>query len=257
MKIVTWNVNGLRSVYKKGFLEWLSKEDADVVCLQEIKVGEDVIPAGLKNIDRYHAFFNCAAKPGYAGVAVYTKKKPKNVSRPSFSDRFDQEGRILELEFDDFNLINLYLPHGGRQKENLEYKLDCYRHLQRYLSEEQNRNVVLAGDFNIAHGEIDLARPKQNKDNIMFTPEERAQLDELISIGFIDSFRHFRPDGAGYYTWWPYMADARTRNLGWRIDYIFVSKTLSVSVSGASILSDVLGSDHCPLGIDLEMSHKH
>ncbi|MEK9156258.1 MAG: exodeoxyribonuclease III [Patescibacteria group bacterium] len=253
MKIITWNVNGLRSVHKKGFLEWFHKEKADIVCLQEIKARGTVIPVELKKIDGYHLYFNCADKPGYAGVAVYAKKKPKHISKPSFSGRFDQEGRILELQFENFTLIDLYLPHGGRQKENLAYKLDCYECLFKYLINNKARNYILAGDFNIAHTGIDLARPKQNQNNIMFTSEERTKIDQLIKIGFIDAFRYLYPAEGGHYTWWPYMANARQRNLGWRIDYVFIQKLLANKLVDASMLNNVFGSDHCPVELSLKI----
>lgn len=249
MKLITWNVNGIRSVYKKGFLELAEKIGADIVCLQEIKADESKIPEDLVKMDGYFAYFNSAEKKGYAGTAVFTKIKPNKIIRKIGFERFDSEGRFLRLDFDDFILLNIYLPHGGRQKENLGYKLEAYDCLLKYLKRLKNKNVILAGDFNIAHSEIDLERPKSNKNNIMFTLEERAQLDRLEDLGFIDSFRKFNQEG-GNYTWWPYMANARERNLGWRIDYVFVSASLRPKLKNAFILSDIFGSDHCPAGIN-------
>lgn len=250
MKILSWNVNGLRSVYKKNFLLWFEETNADIVCLQEIKAQQTQLPSELITPNSYKSYFNSAVKKGYAGLAVYVKKEPLSVERKLGIKRFDQEGRILKLNYSDFILINLYLPHGGRQKENLAYKLEVYGFLLDYLEEIKDQNIILIGDFNIAHEEIDLARPKQNQKNIMFTLEERGKIDRIIELGFADSFRKFYKD-AGHYTWWPYYLKARERNLGWRIDYAFVSKPLSKKVKNSFILKDVYGSDHCPLGIEL------
>lgn len=250
MKIISWNVNGLRSVYKKGFLEWFEKINADIVCLQETKAQKKQLTPDLIKLENYHSFFNSAQKKGYSGVAVYSKNKPRVVKRKLGMKRFDSEGRLLELEYPDFTLVNLYMPHGSRQKENLDYKLECYKYLFKNLEKVKNKKIILIGDFNIAHKEIDLARPKQNKNNVMFTPQERKQIDKLIKLGFIDSFRKFHKRG-GNYTWWAYMANAKQRNLGWRIDYAFLSKRLINSLKNAFILSKVKGSDHCPIGVEL------
>lgn len=250
MKILSWNVNGIRSVCKKGFLEWFKKSRADIVCLQEMKAQEEQIPKDLVNLKNYYFYFNPAIKKGYSGVAVYSKIKPRKVEYKLGLKRFDSEGRILKVEYSDFILINLYLPHGGRKKENLKYKLEVYSRLLSYLKRNKNKKIVLIGDFNIAHQEIDLARPKENKNNIMFTLEERKQIDSLINLSFIDSFRKFDKKG-GNYTWWPYFANARQRNLGWRIDYAFVSKKMNSKLKKAFIFKKVKGSDHCPIGIEL------
>lgn len=248
MKILSWNVNGIRSVFNKGFLDWFNKVKADIVCLQEIKAQEEQIPVELFNLKNYHLYSNQAIRKGYSGVAVFTKQKPIKVDNTLGFKRFDQEGRILKLKYPNFTLINLYLPHGGRDKENLEYKLEAYGHLINYLKRKKNQNIVLTGDFNIAHQEIDLARFKSNKNNIMFTSEERKQIDRLISLGFIDSFRKFNKE-TGNYSWWPYAHNARQRNIGWRIDYAFVSEKLKSK--DAFILKNALGSDHCPIGVEL------
>jgi len=276
MKIIYWNVNGLRAVNKKGFLGWLKKSGADVVCLQEIKAQMDKIPAELINPACYFSFYNPAQKKGYSGTAVFTKQKPIEIKIKMGFKEFDEQGRLLQLEFENFILINLYMPHGGRGKENLGYKLEAYKYLFRYLKKlklpplnlplekgerggagpnpslrrgREEKPVVLVGDFNIAHEEIDLAQPKQNQNNIMFTPEERLQIDELATIGFTDTFRKLHPDEKKY-TWWPYFANARARNLGWRIDYAFVSKKLAPKLKRAEILTAVTGSDHCPIRVD-------
>lgn len=250
MKIISWNVNGLRAVYKRDFLGWLKKSKVDIVCLQEIKAQIDKIPAELNDPTGYFSFYNPAVKPGYSGTAVFTKQKPLKVIAKIGFEQFDNEGRMLRLDFSDFILINFYLPHGGRGKENLEYKLDVYKYLFEYLSKIKNKPVVLVGDFNIAHEEIDLARPKNNKNNIMFTSEERAQIGKLIKMGFTDTFRQLHPSEKKY-TWWPYFANARVRDLGWRIDYAFVSKKLVPKLKRAEILTDVLGSDHCPIKVEI------
>ncbi len=253
MKIISWNINGIRAIYKKNFLDWFIATNADIVCLQEIKAQKEQIPSDLLELKNYFFYFNPAIKKGYAGMAVYTKQKPLKVEYKLGLNRFDQEGRILQLEYPSFILINVYLPHGGRQKENLDYKLKVYDYLLEYLQKSKDRNIILIGDFNIAHQDIDLARPRQNQNNIMFTLEERQQIDKIINLGFLDSFREFHKEGS-HYTWWPYMAKARQRNLGWRIDYIFISKELTKNLKDAFILSEVMGSDHCPIGIEIVSS---
>jgi len=250
MEIISWNVNGIRAVYKKGFLRWLGKTNADIVCLQEIKSNPTQLPSDLINPKNYYSYFNPALKKGYSGVVVYSKRKVLESGKKLGMERFDKEGRILKLKFPNFLLINIYLPHGGRQKENLDYKLEVYRHLLNYLKKIKNKNIVLIGDFNVAHQEIDLARPKSNKDNIMFTPKERKQVDKIIDLGFIDTFRKFHKDN-GHYTWWPYGFKARQRNLGWRIDYTFISRSLVPKIKNAFILNKINISDHCPIGIEI------
>ena len=248
MKIISWNVNGIRAVYQRNFLNWLKNSRADIVCLQETKAQEDQLPDDLLKPRGYYSYFSSALKKGYSGVGVYSKQKPLKVEYGLGSKRFDQEGRILKLEYPNFTLLNLYLPHGGRQKENLGYKLDAYQHLLGYLQTVKNKNIVLAGDFNIAHQDIDLARPKQNQNNIMFSAIEKKQIGKLLKLGFIDTFRKLNNAGDNY-TWWPYFANARQRNLGWRIDYIFISAKMLSKLKKAFILNKVVGSDHCPVGI--------
>lgn len=250
MKIISWNVNGIRAVYKKNFLNWLNKTRADIVCLQELKAHKEQLPPDLLKPKNYHPYFNLAVRKGYAGVAVYTKQKPLRIGYKLGLKRFDQEGRILKLKYPQFTLINLYLPYGGRQKENLGYKMEVYEQLVKYLRRIRNEKIILVGDFNIAHQEIDLARPKDNQNNIMFTPQERKQIDRIIKLGFIDTFRKFNQK-PGNYTWWPYFANARQRNLGWRIDYVFVSRKTAPGLKKAFILSEIPGSDHCPVGVEL------
>lgn len=249
MKIISWNVNGLRAILRRNFLDWVEKSGADIICLQEIKIQQSQIPETDFNNLNYLKFFNYGGRSGYAGVAVLTKEKPLSIRQEIGLKRFDFEGRVLILSYQDFTLINVYMPHGGRGKENLNYKLEVYQHLLGYLKEVKDQPVIVMGDFNIAHTELDLARPKNNKNNTMFTKEEREQLDKLEGLDFIDSFRCFNGDG-GNYTWWPYWGNARVRNLGWRIDYAYVSKSLQSSLKSAAILKDVLGSDHCPIELE-------
>lgn len=250
MKIISWNVNGIRAAVKKGFLEWFQKTKADIVCLQEMRAETKQMPFNLVKPYDYYTYFNTAHKKGYSGVAVYTKEKPLKKEYKLGLRRFDQEGRILNLEYKHFTLINIYLPHGGRQKENLVYKLKAYQYLLNYLKENKKKCIILTGDFNIAHQEIDLARPKQNYNNTMFTVEERKQIDKIIGMNLVDTFRVFNKKGENY-TWWSNFANARNRNLGWRIDYVFVSQKLIPHLKKAFILPEVKGSDHCPIGIEI------
>ena len=249
MKIFSWNVNGVRSVIRQGFWDWFEKTDADIVCLQELKIDNDSF-SDIHIPRQYNIVRSHAEKKGYSGVAIIYKKDLSHNNQTSKLgiDRFDNEGRYIELHFPDFALINVYMPHGGRQKENLVYKLLTYDKLIGRLGEL--KNAVVIGDFNIAHNELDLARPKSNKKNIMFTEDERAQINRIIALGYADTFRHFHPEG-GHYTWWPWMANCRERNLGWRIDYAFISKNLLPKLKGGFISGDVRGSDHCPIGIEL------
>jgi len=250
MKIVSWNVNGLRSVYNKGFSKWFTEIDADVICLQEVKAQENQLPQNLISPKNYYSYFNCASKKGYAGVAVYSKTKPLKTERRLGFSRFDKEGRILKMDFSEFCLINLYLPHGGRDKHDLNYKLETYGYLLDFLKDVKNKKVILVGDFNVAHEEIDVARPKDNQNNIGFTVNERKQLDHLVDLGFTDSFRKYTKAG-GNFTWWSYFFEARRRNIGWRLDYVFTSPSTTLLLKNAFILKDVFGSDHCPIGIEI------
>jgi len=243
-------VNGLRSVYRKGFVEWLEKESPDIVCLQEIKTRKDQMSFDFFEPSGYQMVFSSAEKKGYSGVAVYFKKVPRKVVKDIGLKRFDSEGRILKLVYEKFILLNVYIPHGSRDKRNLKYKLQVYRKLIKELEKSRKEKIIIAGDFNIAHKEIDLARPKQNMGNTMFSDDERAQIDSIVDLGFIDSFRKYNKDGENY-TWWPYTVNARERNLGWRLDYIFVSKPFLHQLENAFILKDIEGSDHCPVGIDI------
>ena len=222
------------------------------ILLQELRADPEQLPAGLRSLSDYRSFFSPAQKEGYAGVAVYSKKEPLRVENEIGLSRFDHEGRILKLFFPDFVLMNVYMPHGGRKKENMDYKLMAYVYLVSCVESVSRGKIILAGDFNVAHKEIDLARPKQNYSNTMFTPEERAKIDELIGVNLEDSFRLFNRE-PGNYSWFPYSFKAKERNLGWRIDYAFVSKNLTSRVKQSSILKNVAGSDHCPILLELNL----
>ena len=250
MRIVSWNVNGLRAACRKGFLDWLKTSDADIICLQEVKGADDDLPWEAISRCGYDWFANPAAKKGYAGVAVVTRRRPARVRHDLEHARFDVEGRALEVEYPQFTLLNLYLPHGGRAKEHLPYKLDAYRAVLDRACTLVERPALLLGDFNVAHTDIDLARPRQNRNNTMFTSDERACLTALVEQGWIDSYRLTHATERAY-TWWPWSFDARARNLGWRIDYAFVSPVLWGSISQAFIANTVHGSDHCPIGLEL------
>ena len=249
MKIISWNVNGLRAAYKKGFLDWFKKSKADIVCIQELRAEKEQLPEDLINIKGYYSYFNSAVKKGYSGTAIYTKEKPLRVEKEIGFKRFDEEGRMIKLEFKDFTLINFYMPNGGRQKQTMDFKLKFYDYLFKYLK-KNNKKLILTGDFNIAHKEIDLARPKANKNNTGFTLVEREKIDKLIGLGFIDSFRFFNKNKKAY-TFWSNFARARERDVGWRIDYFFLSKDLLSKCKKPFILKDVIGSDHCPIGIEV------
>lgn len=250
MKIISWNVNGLRAIYNRDFLSILKKIKPDIICLQEIKIQKETLPKELLSPFGYKSYFSFAEKKGYSGVLVYSLKPAKKETYKLGYSKFDNEGRFLRLDFNQFILINLYMPHGGRAKEKLNYKLNCYNKLLTYLDKIKNKKIILIGDFNIAREKIDLARPQNNKNNIMFTQEEREKIAQLIRFGFIDTFRTKNPDKKQY-TWWPYMANCRNRNIGWRIDYAFVNEKMERKIKKAYILDKLEGSDHCPVGIEI------
>ncbi len=252
MTLVSWNVNGLRSILGKGLLEFWSAEAPDVLCLQETKARPEQIegapwPAG------YEGHWNSAARPGYSGVATFTRHPPLNVTCGLGHPAHDGEGRVLTLEYPDFFLVNVYTPNSQRELTRLDYRVRAWEPaFRRHLQELQKRKpVVFCGDLNVAHTELDLANPKANKRNAGFTEEERTQFQALIDAGFIDTFRLFT-QGNGHYTWWSYMNRARARNIGWRIDYFLVSPALRPRVRAARILPHVQGSDHCPVLLELD-----
>ena len=253
MKIISWNVNGIRAAQKKGFLEWLSKESPDILCVQETKAHPDQLEPELLNPPGYHVYFHSAERKGYSGVATFTKQKPLSVKTGFNINRFDSEGRVLITEFRPFTLLNIYFPNGKQNDDRLRYKLDFYEETLRFVEhlKSEGRRVIVSGDYNTAHKPIDLARPEANQSVSGFLPVERAWIDQWVAHGQVDIFREFCPL-PGQYTWWDMKTGARERNVGWRIDYHFVTKSLLPSVQSADILKEVLGSDHCPVSVDLK-----
>jgi len=253
MKLLSWNVNGIRAAYKKGFYDWLNKERPDILCIQEIKALSDQIPKSLKNIKEYNLYVNSAKKKGYSGVATFTKREPIDIKRGFNIEKFDDEGRILITEFPSFVLFNIYFPNGKKNYERLKYKLDFYDVFLSYIEniKKKGKNIIVCGDFNTAHKEIDLARPKQNEKNSGFLPIERAWMDSFIKHGYVDTFRYFNKK-PNQYSWWDQKTRSRERNVGWRIDYFFVNTDFLPKISKAFILPEIMGSDHCPVGIILD-----
>jgi exodeoxyribonuclease-3 len=250
MKIYSWNVNGIRAAEKKGFLDWMENIDADIVCLQETKAKEEQLSEALLNIPEYSAQWHSAEKPGYSGVVTYTRKEPSYVQKGLGIEKFDREGRVLISEYENFLLYNIYFPNGQMSQERLDYKLEFYENLLVILDEQvaSNVNVVITGDWNTAHKEIDLARPKDNEKTSGFLPEERALIDKYIEHGYVDTFRYFHPE-PDRYSWWTYRFGARSRNVGWRIDYFFVNEGFMDLVLEADIHDEIMGSDHCPISL--------
>ncbi len=253
LKLLSWNVNGIRAALKKGFLDWFAGENADIVCLQETKAAPEQLGEELTAIPGYQAFFSSSKlKKGYSGVVIYTKLTPKAVAYGMGEPRFDDEGRIVCAEYADFVLYCVYFPNGKASKERLAYKMEFYDAFQKHVVKQmkKGKQIVVCGDVNTAHKEIDLARPKENEKISGFLPEERAWIDGFLAAGFIDTFRVFNQE-PGQYTWWDQLTRARDRNVGWRIDYFYVSRDLKDRVSGAAIMPHVMGSDHCPVGLHL------
>ncbi|MBT3318608.1 MAG: exodeoxyribonuclease III [Clostridia bacterium] len=249
MIIVTWNVNGLRACVKKGFMDFFSAVDADIFCVQETKLGEGDISL---DIPAYKQYWNYADKKGYSGTAVFTKTEPISVTYGIGADEHDHEGRVITLEFDKFYLVNVYTPNSQNELKRLPYRMTWEDDFQSYLQNlGEIKPVILCGDLNVAHTEIDLKNPKTNRRNAGFTDEEREKFSQLLGAGFIDVFRHINPEAIGKYTFWSYRFGARERNAGWRIDYTCVSAALAGDIGGADILSDVPGSDHCPISLDI------
>ncbi|GAB4111491.1 MAG: exodeoxyribonuclease III [Spirochaetota bacterium] len=254
LKLISWNVNGIRAVYKKGFFQWFVSEKPDILCLQETKATADQFPEELQKVEGYNTYFAEAQKKGYSGVALFSVIQPKKVETGFGIERFDTEGRILIAYYDAFVLYNIYFPNGKASKERLQYKMDFYDAFLVHAEKlrKKGMSIVMCGDVNTAHTEIDLARPKENENVSGFLPEERAWIDTFINKGYTDTFRLFIKEG-GHYSWWDYKTKARERNIGWRIDYFFVSNDLVPKVKDAFILDKVEGSDHCPVGIVLEI----
>lgn len=251
MKLISWNVNGIRAVIKKNFAEFLEDSRPDVLCLQETKARAEQVDLPLEAAG-YHTYWNAAEKPGYSGTAVFSKREPVNVNYGIGIDEHDTEGRVITAEFDDFFLVTVYTPNSQNGLIRLPYRRRWNSDFLAYCKLlEKTKPVVFCGDLNVAHREIDLARPKQNRLNAGFSDEERADFDDILDAGFIDSFRHFYPDKTDAYSWWSYRAGARGKNIGWRLDYFCVSKNFMPRVTRAEILHEVLGSDHCPVLLEL------
>ena len=252
MRLISWNVNGIRAVQKKGFLEWFTKESPDILCLQETKAEESQLDDRLKNVPNYTSYWCSAEKKGYSGVAFYSKIKPAAVEFGLGRKEFDGEGRTIIADFGEFVLFNIYFPNGGAGNKRVPYKMafyDCFLKKAEKLR-KSGRSVIVCGDVNTAHAEIDLSRPRENQKNTGFLPEERAWVTKFIEHGYVDTFRHLYKD-PGHYTWWDYKTGARSRDIGWRIDYFFVNSLFASKVKKAFILKDVMGSDHCPVGIEI------
>lgn len=254
LKIYTWNVNGIRAVHKKGFLEWIAQTKADIYCLQETKAQPEQVPDELKNINGYKSYWFSAERKGYSSVAVYTNPEPLKVINGFGNPRFDSEGRIIFTEYDEFVLANVYFPNGGRGPERIQYKLDFYDELFFILNKKykDRKGIIVTGDFNTAHKEIDVAKPAQWSKASGFLPEERAWIDKIVNLGYTDVFRKFN-DQPNMYTYWDNYTFARDTNTGWRIDFFMVSNDMVDKVKDAQIHPDVLGSDHCPVSIELEL----
>ncbi len=255
MKLISWNVNGIRACVKKGFLEFFQEVNADVFCIQETKMQEGQLELDLKG---YHQFWHSAVRKGYSGTAVFTKEKPIDVTYGLGTglEVFESEGRVITLTFDNFYLVNVYTPNSKRDLARLEYRQeweDIFRNYLKYLDE--TKPVILCGDLNVAHKEIDIKNPKTNRQNAGFTDDEREKMTVLLDNGFVDTFRHFYPDQEDAYTWWSYLVRGRDRNVGWRIDYFIVSERLIPMLEDAAIHDQVMGSDHCPVELVVKEFH--
>ncbi|MCY8760539.1 exodeoxyribonuclease III [Bacillus spizizenii] len=246
MKLISWNVNGLRAVMRKmDFLSYLKEEDADIICLQETKIQDGQVDL---QPDGYHVYWNYAVKKGYSGTAVFSKQEPLRVMYGIGIEEHDQEGRVITLEFENLFVMTVYTPNSKRGLERIDYRMQWEEALLSYILElDKKKPVILCGDLNVAHQEIDLKNPKANRNNAGFSDQERGAFTRLLEAGFVDSFRHVYPDLEGAYSWWSYRAGARDRNIGWRLDYFVVSERLEEQIEDASISADVMGSDHCPV----------
>ncbi|RDU74210.1 exodeoxyribonuclease III [Helicobacter anseris] len=249
MRLISWNVNGLRACMNKGFMDFFKKIDADIFCIQESKMQKEQADFCF---DGYYEYWNSAEKKGYSGVVILSKQKPLNVTYDMGIEHHDKEGRIICAEYDNFFLVNVYTPNSKRELERLEYRMHWEDDFRAYLKNlETIKPVIICGDLNVAHKEIDLKNPKTNRRNAGFTDEEREKMSELLQNGFIDTFRYFYPDLEGAYSWWSYMGKARENNTGWRIDYFLCSEILSDRLLDATIYPEVFGSDHCPVGLSI------
>lgn len=249
MKLISWNVNGLRACAGKGFLDFFKKQDADIFCIQETKLQEGQINLELPE---YFQYWNYAEKKGYSGTAIFTKKEPLSIIYGIGIEEHDHEGRVITLEYEDFYMITVYTPNSQNELTRLDYRMKWEEDFLHYIKElEQTKPIIFCGDLNVAHKEIDLKNPKTNRKNAGFTDEEREKFTILIQSGFIDTFRYFYPDKEGIYSWWSYRFSARAKNAGWRIDYFLVSESLKDRLEDACIYTDILGSDHCPVGLTI------
>ena len=255
LKIICWNVNGIRAVLKKGFLDFLSEEQPDIIGLQETKIQQDQLPEEILSPGGYKTSWCFAERKGYSGTVVFYKHEPQIVKVTGFEQKIlNREGRVMELEYPEFTLFNIYFPNGQMSEERLQYKLEFYDKSLEYFNslKEKGKKLIIMGDFNTAHKEIDLKNPKSNEDRSGFLPIERAWIDKLISCGYVDTFRMFNrePD---QYTWWTYRFKAREKNVGWRIDYFFISGNLTGNIADSYIMPEIFGSDHCPIGLKIEV----
>lgn len=250
-KLISWNVNGLRACTGKGFMEYFDKTDADIFCLQEIKLSEGQYDWRKEG---YHVYYNYAQKKGYSGTAIYTKEEPLSVKYGMGIDEHDNEGRIITLEFEAYYVVTVYTPNSQSELARLDYRMKWEDDFRSYLNKlKEDKGVIVCGDMNVAHKEIDLKNPKTNRKNAGFTDEERQKMTALLDSGYIDTFRYFHPDEEGIYSWWSYRFKAREKNAGWRIDYFLVSGELEEKIIDASIHTDVMGSDHCPVELLIDL----
>lgn len=250
-KLISWNVNGLRACLGKNFMEFFDSVDADIFCLQETKIQEGQVDW---NKEGYYAYWNYAEKKGYSGTAIFSKEKPLNVTYGIGIEEHDKEGRVITLEYEKFYIVNIYTPNSKRELERLDYRQEWEDEIRKYLLKlNQSKPVIMCGDLNVAHKEIDLKNPKTNHKSAGFTDEERNKMTELLKAGFIDTYRYLYPDKENVYTWWSYMRKAREKNVGWRIDYFIVSNDIKNKIKEAKIDGDVMGSDHCPVELEIEI----
>ncbi len=249
MKLISWNVNGIRACLNKGFAETFKQLDADIFCIQETKCQPEQIELEFEG---YTSYWNSAEKKGYSGTAIFTKQKPLNVTYGIGIEEHDKEGRVITLEFEKFYMVDIYTPNSKRELERLDYRQIWEDEIRKYLLKlNETKPVIMCGDLNVAHKEIDLKNPKTNRRNAGFTDEERQKMTELLDAGFIDSFRYLYPDKENAYSWWSYMGHAREKNVGWRIDYFIVSKSIENQIKEAKIYPEIMGSDHCPVGLEI------
>ena len=250
MKLISWNVNGIRAVLTKGFEDFFKDVNADIFCVQETKCQEGQVELEFEG---YQSFWNSAEKKGYSGTAIFTKIKPLSVKFGIGIEEHDKEGRVITLEFKNFYMVNIYTPNSKRELERLDYRQIWEDEIRKYLLNlNKTKPVIMCGDLNVAHKEIDLKNPKTNTHNAGFTIEERNKMTELLNSGFIDTFRYLYPDKTDCYTWWSYMRKAREKNVGWRIDYFIVSDSIKDKIKEANIYQEIMGSDHCPIGLEID-----